>query len=349
VSRTATSLEERLAYLGNARHYPHHPGRVQRIETHFAWIFLAGRFVFKLKKPSRQAGMDYRSLASRRAGCLKEVRLNRRLARDVYLGVMPLRRTDRGTLSLGAGPGTVDWLVKMRRLPAARMLDRLIADRALRPRDLDRVVAHLIAFFRRARARPLGRRAYLARLRRRARETTRELGAPDFALDRRRLERLARAQLDFIATQPAELGCRGAQVIDGHGDLRPEHIFVAVHGCRIIDCLEFDADLRRLVPADEMAFLMLECERIGGRAAAKALLMRYRHGRPDPVSDGLIHFYMSQQALTRAKIAAWHLRDPEFRGKYRLWRARAAGYLAAASRHIRLAQRAAAAAKSRSC
>lgn len=334
-----SGLDERVAFLSRAASYAHHPRSVRRIETHFAWVFLAGRFAFKLKKPTRQAGMDYRSVASRKAGCLNEVRLNRRLAGDVYLGVLPLRRGGRGSLSLRAGSETVDWLVKMRRLPGARMLDRLIAARAVRPRDLDRVAAHLIAFFRSAQARPLRPREYLARLRRCAVRDTRTLAAAGLGLDRGALQRLRRAQLGFIARQRRGLQARGARVIEGHGDLRPEHICIEAHRCRVIDCLEFDADLRCLDPAEEMAFLMLECERLGSHAAGRRLLACYRRGRPDPVPEGIVHFYMSQQALTRAKIAAWHLKDPKFHRQRGLWSARARSYLSAASRHIRRALR----------
>ena len=342
MAAAVTSLEERLAFLRHGGNYPNHPRRVECIETHFAWVFLAGRFAFKLKKPTRQANMDYRSLASRRAGCFKEVQLNRRLAGDVYLGALPLRRTGGHALVLGPGTGAVDWLIKMRRLSAARMLDRLIARRTLRPCELERVAAHLVAFFKKAHARPFSPQAYLTRLRRRAARTTSELSAARVGLDRRRLRLLYRAQLDFIASQRGALGLRGAQVIDGHGDLRPEHIFVGPRGCRVIDCLEFDAELRRVDPADEMAFLMLECGRIGARRAGQRLLVLYKRRRPDPVPDAIVHFYACQQALTRAKIAAWHLKDPEFQTQRYLWSARTRRYVSAASRHIRLAQQAAA-------
>jgi len=334
-----SSLQERVAFLSQPRSYPHHPRSVRSIETHFAWVFLAGPFAFKLKKPTRQASMDNRSLASRRAACLNELRLNRRLADDVYLRVLPLRRAARGGLSLSAGAGAVDWLIKMRRLSSARMLDRLIADRTLRPRHIERVVARLSAFFETARPQPLRPRAYLEWLRARAGQTVRELSAARLGLARLGLRQLYRAQLDFIARQRYPLGLRGAQVLEGHGDLRPEHIFIGTHECQVIDCLEFDAGLRRLDPAAEIAFLMLECERLGGRAVAQQLLTCYRRERGDSVSDGIVHFYISQHAMTRAMLAAWHLKDPEFRGQRRLWRARARGYLLIANRHMSIAQR----------
>ena len=112
----------KLAFLGNPRMYPHRPAHVRIIETHFAWVFLAGRYVFKLKKPARYAGMNYRTLAAREHGCREELRLNRRLAPSLYLDVIPL--TSRaGRLCLDGQGRTVDFLVKMRRLPHAGMLE----------------------------------------------------------------------------------------------------------------------------------------------------------------------------------------------------------------------------------
>ena len=345
-SREDAATREKVAWLTDPQHYPGRPRAVEIIETHFAWVFLAGTRAYKLKKPLRQASMDYRTLERREHACREELRLNRRLAPDAYLRVLPLRRGRRGSLTLRRSSPTasriVDWLVQMRRLEAARMLDRVIAAGDLRERDLDRIATRLASFFQRAERRPMSDGAYRARLRREIRRNAQELCAPDLGLRGRRVVEVARAQIDFLARHPRELSGRGGRLIDGHGDLRPEHVFLGTTsaGVCVIDCLEFDRDLRRLDPAEEIAFLALECTRLGAAGAADGLIARYRGAAGDPVPRALIHFYMSRRAALRAQISAWHLRDEEFAGEWREWKARAHSYLDDALRH---AQRAAAA------
>jgi aminoglycoside phosphotransferase family enzyme len=332
----AAGAPEKLAFLADPRHYPGRPGSVTVIETHFAWVFLTPRHAWKLKKALRQDSMDYRTVARRGRGCRTELQLNRRLAPGVYLAVVPLARTRSGELALGKRGTVVDWLVRMRRLPAARLLDRALADGAVRPADLAAVTTALTAFFRHARRAPLGGKAYLDRLRARTRQNGRALRAPRMGLDGRRVDTAVRLQLEFIARSPALLAARARRLIDGHGDLRPEHVCLGPPAC-VIDCLEFNRDLRRLDPAEEMAFLALECARLGHGATGAELLARYRAGMPDGVPPALMDFYMSQRALTRAKIAAWHLRDPRFDARH--WRARANSYVGDAIRHARAALR----------
>ncbi len=340
------ATREIIAYLSDPRHYRGHPRSVQVVETHFAWVFLAGTQVYKLKKATRQTSMDYRTLAAREQGCRNELRLNRRLAPDVYRGVVPIGRTRGGCVTLDRAPAVLDWLVEMRRLPAERMLDRAICERRLKRSDLHRIVQRIVRFFRSAPPRPMGGRSYLARLRGQILENGRDLAARDLGLSRRSVECVTRSQLEFVAADAPALASRGARLIDGHGDLRPEHVYLGTRRSEacVIDCLEFEPDLRRLDPAEEVAFLALECERLGARELARVLIERYRAAAADLVGDALIHFYMSRRAATRAKIAAWHLRDEEFAGERRQWKARARSYLSDALDHIRSAHRALAAA-----
>lgn len=337
-SRTA-ALAAKVAFLADARHYRGGRRTVATIETHFAWVFLVGDRAYKLKKPLRQVPVDYSTLARRETACRAELDLNRRLAPDVYLRVVPLGRNESGELTRAPGTRIVDWLVEMVRLPAARMLDQAILAGTVGPRDLERVVARLAGFFRHARRRPMSDRGYLARLRNQILGNAHELRAPDLALDRPLVEEVIRSQLAFIDQPRRLVADRGAYLIDGHGDLRPEHIFLGTRsrGSCVIDCLEFDADLRRLDPAAEVAFLALECRRLGAVGLARDLITHYARAMGDPVPQALIHFYMSRCAAVRAQIAAWHLRDPALARESRKWKTRARSYLVDALRHIRRA------------
>ena len=190
--------QEKLDFLADPRHYPDRPARIELVETHFAWVFMTERHAFKMKKPLRRATMDYRTVAKRERGCRNEIRLNRRLAPAVYIGVVPLGRTRRNELALGGGPSVVDWLIKMHRLPAARMLDRTIARHTVTAADLAALSAVLAAFFRRARRMPMAAGRYEEKLRTRTLRNARDLRAPDLGLNRSIIDAVCHTQLAFM-------------------------------------------------------------------------------------------------------------------------------------------------------
>jgi aminoglycoside phosphotransferase family enzyme len=312
--------------------------RVEVIETHFAWVFLTARHAYKLKKPLHRARMDYRTLGSRARGCREEIRLNRRLAPAVYLAAVPLSTDRRGRLHLGRGERIEDWLVKMRRLPAASMLDRTLARRPLRKAEIDGLMGILERFFASAPSRPLRGADYVVRLRRQV-HANRRLLSRHGTRTRAAIEAVARAQLEFLEAElsRADLAARAAHLVEGHGDLRPEHVCLAPP-ISVIDCLEFDRALRRLDPLEELAFLALEIERLGHGALARELMRRSRRVADAQVPDAVLHFYMSHRAATRAKLSAWHIGDPQFPNP-RPWAARTRSYLSDALRHSRGALR----------
>ncbi|HMA13008.1 MAG TPA: hypothetical protein VKO83_14040 [Steroidobacteraceae bacterium] len=333
--RTPT-LAEKVAFLSTPGAYARRSGTVTAIETHFAWVFLAGSEACKLKKPLRHASMDYRTLARRRQGCREELRLNRRLAPSVYRDVVPLTQDRQGRLRIGGRGHVVDWLVWMRRLPARQMLDATLRRHPLRPAESAALQATLGRFFGSARLRPLQPRLYVARLRREIRDSQRELRlrVPQYRLQ---VDRIVTDQLAALHALRPELGKRAAELRDGHGDLRPEHVSLG-QPVEIIDSLEFDAELRRLDPLEEIAFLALEIGRLRRRRCAQALLREYRHRHDPTASDALVHFYMSHRALVRAMVSAWHIGDAQFPDQAP-WIRRTLSYLLDAQRHVLAAVR----------
>lgn len=141
------SLEAKVAALRSSQAYGERPRCIEAIETHFARVFLTDEFAFKLKKPLRLESLELGTLAARRFNCMEELRLNRRLAPDVYLGVVALVRRVDGSLHVGGEGDVVDWIVKMRRLPAASMLDSAIALRAVKRESLVAVGRMLARFY----------------------------------------------------------------------------------------------------------------------------------------------------------------------------------------------------------
>src|SRR5512133_2510729 len=111
-----SSIDAKVAALREPSAYPAAPAAVEVIETHMSWVFLAGPYVYKLKKPVRYDGIDCNLVEARRSLCLEELRLNRRLAPAVYLDVVPLRAGAGGALHIDGEGAVADWLVWMRRL-----------------------------------------------------------------------------------------------------------------------------------------------------------------------------------------------------------------------------------------
>ena len=241
-----------------------------------SWVFLTDTHAYKLKKPVRYAYLDFSTIEARRLDCEQELLLNRRLAADVYLGVIPLVLGAEGRLGVGGAGEVVDWLVQMRRLPAQRMLDYLIRNGTVEPAEISRLARRLARFYAHGRLKPSRPRRIGSTWPSAIEANLRELTSPEFGLDKDLPERLARFQLGFLETH-AELfdsRVRQGRIVEGHGDLRPEHVCLLPEPV-VIDCLEFNREYRILDPADELGYLALECERLHAPQVGRWLLESY--------------------------------------------------------------------------
>ena len=324
---TVLDRETKLALLRQPQTYPEKPAGIDAIETHMSWVFLTPHHAFKLKKPVRYDYLDFSTLAARKISCEEELRLNQRLAPGVYREVVALAMNARGEMQIEGQGEVVDWLVKMRRLPAERMLDYLIRHRTLEPAELHTVAEWLAYFYRERIPQKLSgdeyRRKYAANLR----ANHAALAHPLYALPAALVEAVHAAQWKFLRSAPELFDRRAAegQIVEGHGDLRPEHVCVESPPV-IFDCLEFNRSFRIIDAADELAFLSMECERLGAPQVEQELFQAYRRITGDHPPPQLIYFYKAQRACVRARLAIWHLRDLE-RTAWPRWRAVAGEYL----------------------
>jgi aminoglycoside phosphotransferase family enzyme len=335
---SAIPLANKVAHLSRPAAYPHPARDVERKETHMSWVFLAGDKVYKLKKPVRFPYLDYSTLSRREAACRAELALNRRLAPDVYEAIMPLTRTAQG-LAIGEPGEVVDWLVVMRRLDESKTLEHAIVAHELEAWQLDRVVATLVAFYRRARAVFIAPDAQLGHWWQSLAYNRRVLLDARLGLPAGLVRRIDRAQRRFLSRRARLIGerVRERAIVDGHGDLRPEHIWLS-DPITIIDCLEFNARLRAVDPLDEIANLCVECERLGGTWASDHIRRRAIHALRDHVSEQLFTFYRCHRATLRARLTIAHLLEPHSRTPEK-WPRRAREYLAiAAADAVRLEQ-----------
>ena len=307
--------EQRITrFLSQRASYPHSVGAIERRETHVSHVFLAGAFAYKLKKSVKFPFLDASTLALRRKFCLLELSLNRRLAPAVYLGLVPVVETRQG-LRLGGQGRVIEWLVKMRRLPEERMLDRMVARRLTGRRDMVDITDRLARFFRAAaRSRAITRYGEPARVEALVLGNLEEcrpfLGSLLREPDRARLEASYR---QFLALHEPLLAARARRrrIIDGHGDLRCENICLT-RPVSIFDCVEFEPAFRCADMANDFSFLVMDLEFRGRHDLADALVRRYRERIPDATFDAVLPLYKCHRSLVRGKVRgfAW-LQRPE--------------------------------------
>lgn len=322
-------IEEKVAFLSDAAAYPVEADRVEVLETHMSWIFLVGPRVYKLKKPVARQLFDFTTVDSRYKNCVEEVRLNLRLGGDTYIGVEPLSIMAGGGLALGRAGVPVDWLVVMRRLPAAAMLEAQIKSAAVEYRRV-RAAAELLArFYGSTASIPLSGEQYLARLRRGISDNFRQLIG--YSLPGDRVKSVCDQQMTLLEDNSMRFADRAVagRVVEAHGDLRPEHVCLTEPPV-VIDCLEFSRDLRIRDSVDELSFLAMECEKLGDDNVGKILFEVYGRITGDKPEAALIAFYQAYRASERAKLAIWHL-DDDYHERRGPWRQKALDYLTLAS------------------
>ncbi len=278
-----------------------------------SWVFTAGDRVYKLKKPVHYPFLDFRTLTARETNCCEEVRLNRRLAPDVYLGVISLTIEKNGRLAIAGVGEVVDWLVEMRRLPDELMLDQAILRHTIEHDGngrLDAVADLLIGFYRAAPPAEISPSAFVEQFAREHAINEAVLCDPRFELDGAQVsDVVARVQLGIEGGAPLKDRVKQSRIVEGHGDLRPEHICLSDPPV-IIDCLEFSRALRLVDPFDELTFFTLECDLLGASWVGEYIMERCADGLDGTPAPQLIEFYWNYRACLRARIALAHLLEP---------------------------------------
>jgi len=294
--------------------YPGGTGPVERFDTHGAVVFLAGGRAYKLKRAVRFPYMDFSTLARRAEVCAAEIRINRRTAPDLYLGVAPLTRDTDGRLVLGAvrepetmavAGGVVEWLIVMRRFDSAGLFDRLADRGALSPALMETLADGIAAFHAAAEVRADGGgRAPLAASAADNLAMMRDAGADLFAAaDLDRLQALWNAAL---AAQGPLLDRRRAEgrVRLCHGDLHLRNICLFEERPVLFDAIEFNESLAVIDVWYDLAFLLMDMEHRRLRVLANAVFNRYLARTGDFGGLAALPMFLSLRAGIRAHVGA---------------------------------------------
>jgi aminoglycoside phosphotransferase family enzyme/predicted kinase len=287
--------------------YPHRPSQVTHLETHISHIFLAGDLVYKIKKPVGFSFLDFSTLQKRRYFLHEELRLNRRLAPSVYLGVLPISCWS-GGWRLGGYGHPAEYTLVMRRLPARRMLPFLLERDQATPEMMESVAEALAPFHAQAatgdKISSYGHPQALRKLWEENLADVEPFVGRFFDIDALETFR------DFGARFMAKHGelllrrVRDGRIREVHGDLHCEHICFAPEGIQIFDCVEFSLALRCCDVASEVAFLLMDLEFRGAGDLGRRFLKRYLELAGDHELSLLLPFYKCHRALVRGKVTA---------------------------------------------
>lgn len=300
------ALPEFLSAMLDPGFYPRRPAAVALVQTHISFVLLAGDEVYKIRKPVRFSFLDFSTLERRRHDCGEEVRLNRRLAPHVYLGVVSIC-AENGRFRLGPeeDAAAIEYAVRMRHLPEERRLDRLLRRNAVTPALVDQIAARLADFHREASAAEEvvanGSPAAVAAIldgNFAAVRPFRDATIP--AADDDAIQNFAHR---FLARHESLLRRRQAEkrIREGHGDLHTDHLYFA-DGLVIVDCIEFNTAFRYCDVASDIAFLSMDLDYHGHPELAARLVERYAALADDPELPGLIPFYSCYRAYVRGKV-----------------------------------------------
>ena len=286
------------------------PTTVKLVTTHISWVFVTDRQVWKLKRPVDYGFVDYTTVDRRRHFCHEEVRVNRRLAPDVYLGVVPVR-LEGGHYSFASTGTVVDYAVRMRRLPDSASAEGLLRDGALTHEHLHSLASRLAAFY--ATSPPGASWGSLDVLRTNVDENFVQVRPfVGRVVDATTFEAVWRWQVGCLASNRPVFDARREQgrIRDGHGDLRLEHVYFERDQPIVIDAIEFNERFRIGDVAADVAFLAMELDARSKPDLAASVLAAFARESDDYDLYGVVDFYLSYRAWVRGKVATFLATDP---------------------------------------
>jgi aminoglycoside phosphotransferase family enzyme/predicted kinase len=313
-----------IAFLESPETYPHGPTEVRVIQTHISWVFIASPFVFKVKKPVNLGFLDFSTLEKRHYFCQREVALNRRLAPEVYLGVVPIYKTTSG-FSLNGEGEIVEYAVKMKELPhvgrgngslgEGGFLNELLEKNLVGEKEIDRVVSVLHRFYR-------------------AESPTPEIeqwGAPEklkISTDENftqvepfigktispvAFEAIRHYTNQFYLLNASLFRKRIEQhrILDCHGDLRLDHVHLAPKATSIFDCIEFNDRFRFIDIANDLAFLAMDFDFEDRSDFGNLFLRNAARELRDSGMLKIANFYKCYRAFVRGKVESIQATEKE--------------------------------------
>ncbi len=314
-------VERLIAALSDPSIYPHRPDSVRVVQTHISIVFLAGRLVYKLKKPISLGFLDFTTIEKRKFFCRQEVELNSRFSRGVYLGVVTVNESPECGINLkGLGP-EIEYAVLMRFVPDDKILKNALATNIVDYTTIDKVADSILEYHSKSSRGP----------------QISIFGAPEVIMQNvlenftqseafigrtislETFEIIKTESLNYLKCNRTFLEERVKQgyIRDCHGDLHLDHV-VLFDPIMLIDCIEFNDRFRYSDCLSDLAFLLMDLDFSGYPGFSDRVLARYMKDSPDNKSYDLLRFYKSYRAYVRGKVQSFTLNEPEIDERTRL-------------------------------
>lgn len=304
--------------MGRPGFYPHPVTALEHVQTHISHVFLTGSLVYKLKKPVDMGFLDFSTLSKRRHYCLEELRLNRRLAPDLYLAVLAVVAGPEGPRLASleeAGDSALDFVLQMKQMDQTRQMDLLLDQGQVDQAQAAGLGRLLAGFHARAEQGPqVSFYGLPQQVRLNVEENFTQTEAyQDVSVAQGRWQAIRAYSLDFLAGQKDLLEARARQgfIRDGHGDLHSGNINLPAQGPPIVfDCIEFNERFRYQDTACDLAFLAMDLDFHGRPDLTQALVEAYQEASGDKDLGQVLDFYKCYRAVVRAKIHGFMFDGP---------------------------------------
>ena len=296
--------------------YDKDPGQIELVQTHISFVFLTKKFVYKVKKAVDFGFLDFTTLEKRRFFCNKELELNRRLCGDMYLEVVPINRSN--AIKIKGEGETVEYAVKMKRMPQEKMMTKLLEENKVDDRLVDRIAKIIADFHSKAetnsRISEFGSLAIIGTNWKENFEQTAEfvgitISMKDFKLIRERIKDFMKINVSLFEKRIAE-----DRVRDCHGDIHSGNIFVT-DGIYIFDAIEFNERFRYSDVAADVAFLAMDLDFRERTDLSNFFVESYIKYSGDQELTKLLPFYKCYRAYVRGKVISFKLKDPNVSGE----------------------------------
>ena len=286
---------------------------VNVVQTHISVVFVADTVVYKIKKPVNFGFLDFSTLEKRQYYCHQELELNRRLARDLYLDVLPVTRVN-GKYSLTAqSADPVEYAVKMKRIPDDRLMKSLFKAGKVTDEHLAEIAKALSAFHLRTTTSPeINQFAEPEKFKVNTDENFEQVKNHCGITISEEQFRDIKAYTNAFYQNNRDLFFQriaNGRIRDCHGDLHMEHVCL-MEGLPIIDCIEFNERFRYSDVLADIAFLLMDLEYHGGMDEAKILWNHYKDLSKEEDVDHLLKFYKIYRAFVRGKVNGFQIADP---------------------------------------
>lgn len=299
-----------IAALQNPALYPHPVEVFELIETHISWVILTGDYAYKIKKPVNFGFLDFTTLDARQHFCQEELRLNQRLASELYLEVVAITGSESAPSLAGDGPA-IEYAVKMRQFPQRQLLNTLQANGELGSEHIDSMARQIAAFHEATPRVPVERaegspESAMAPVLQNFEQVRPFLSDKADLVQLEALEAWARAEYDRLLPLLTERKA-GGFIRECHGDLHLGNAALIDGTVVIFDCIEFNDPFRMTDVYADTGFLAMDLEDRGLKCLARRFITRYLELTGDYAGLPLLNFYKAYRAMVRAKVALFSM------------------------------------------